>query len=127
MDPQKMHFKLYTKYREKVHRSKLGHLNHILIPLCVMELICPLVLDKNGKYTGFQNANGKMINQLDACKLEKDKFFIHVELLDEKADIFIEQLPNPSAWETCNSEKWSTSRQFDICFNDVDTFIKTMQ
>ncbi len=35
-------------------------------------------------------------------------------------------LPNPSAWEISNLEKWSTMRQLDICFNNVDTFIETM-
>ncbi len=67
MDPQKTHFELYTKYTEKVHGSKLGHQNHIPIPIFVTELICSLAPDKCGRYTGFWYVDGKMINQLDAC------------------------------------------------------------
>ncbi len=116
MDPQKMHFKLYITYTEKVYGSKLGHLNHVLIPLCVMELICSLAPDKSGRYTGFWYANSKMINQLDACQLEHDKVFhIHMELLDENIIIFIKHSPNPSAWKISKSGKWSTLRQLDIC------------
>ncbi len=74
---------------------------------------------------GFRYAEGKMINQLVACKLEDNKVFhIHVELLDENTVIFIKQLLNPSAWEISNLEKWSTMRQLDICFNDLDIFIE---
>ncbi len=35
-------------------------------------------------------------------------------------------MPNPSALEESNSEKWSTMRLLDVCFNEVDTFIETM-
>ncbi len=66
--------------------------------------------------------------QLDACKLEDSKVFhIHLELLDKNTKCFIEKSPNPSAWEIANLEKWSTTRQLNICFNNVDTFIETMQ
>ncbi len=50
-----------------------------------------------------------------------------MELLDENTVIFIEQSPNPSAWQISNTEKQSTLQQLDICFNNVDTFIKTMK
>ncbi len=73
VDPQKMHFELYTKCTENINGSQLGHLNCIPIPLCTMELIQSLAPDKSGRYTDFWYANGKMINQLDACHLEDDK------------------------------------------------------
>ncbi len=46
------------------------------------------------------------MNQLDVCQLE-DEEVIHIcmELLDEKTNNFIEQLPNPSTWEISNSDK----------------------
>ncbi len=66
VDPQKIHFELYTKYTKKVNGSKHGHLNGIPILLCVTEMVCSLVPDR--RYTGFCCANGKMINQLDAYK-----------------------------------------------------------
>ncbi len=47
LDPQKTHINLYTKYTENVNGSKLGHQNHIPIPLCVTKLICSLAPDKN--------------------------------------------------------------------------------
>ncbi len=64
--PQKMCIKLYTKYTEKVHGSKLGHQNHIPIPCCVTELICSLAPNRSERYNGFSYTDGKMINQLDA-------------------------------------------------------------
>ncbi len=127
VDPQKMSFELYTKYTEKVHGSKLGHQNGIPIPLCVTELIHSIAPEKCGRCNGFWYADGKIINQLDECKSEDDKVFhIPMELLDENTDLFIEKLPNPSAWEISNSEKQSTMRQLNICFNNLDTFIETM-
>ncbi len=124
VDPQKMHFKLNTKYTEKVHGSKLGHQNRIPIPLCVTELIHSFVPDKCGRYMGFWYVDGKMINQLETCKSEDNKVFhIHVELLDENTYIFVGKSPNLFAWEMSNLEKRSTMRQLDICFNDMDAVI----
>ncbi len=58
------------------------------------DLICSLAPDKCERYTGFWNADGKMINQLDACKLEdNDVFHIHVKLHDENTVIFIKKCP----------------------------------
>ncbi len=100
-----MCFDFYTKYTDKVHGSKLANQNCILIPLCVAELIYSLTPNKSGRYTGFQYADGEMINEFDACKLKDNKVFhIHVKLLDEKTECFIEKSPNPSAWEISNSE-----------------------
>ncbi len=62
------------------------------------------------------------------CQLENDEVFhIKVESINENTNIFTKQSPNPSAWEISNSQKQSTLRQLDVCFNNVDTFIKTMQ
>ncbi len=128
MDPQNMCFELYTKYMEKVNGSKVGQLNLIPIPLCVMAMICTLAPDKNSRYIGFWYAYGKMISQLDASQLEYDKVFcIQMELLHENMGIFIENSRNPSAREISNSEKHSTLRQLDACFKNVNSCIKTMQ
>ncbi len=115
------------KVHRKVHGSKLEHQNHFPIPLCVTDLKCSFAPDKCGRYTGFLYADGRMINQLDTYKYKDNKVFhICIELLDENTEILIKKMPNPSALEESNSEKWSTMRQLDICFNEVDTFIETM-
>ncbi len=65
---------------------------------------------------------------LGACKLVQDKVFHnHMELLGDNTDNFIEQSPNSSKWEISSSEKRSTLRHLDICFNNVDKFIETMR
>ncbi len=115
------------KVHRKNHGSKRWHQNCIPIPLCVTELICSLSPDKSRQYIGFWYVDGKMINQLDACKLKNDKVFhMHVALPDENTDNFIEILPNPSAWEISNSEKRSIMRELDVCFNNMDTFLETL-
>ncbi len=92
-----MCFELYTKYTEKFNGSKLGYLNSIPIPLCVNELIHTLVTDKSERYNGFWYANGNMINQHDEYQLKEDEVFhIHMELLNDKTNIFIKESPNPS-------------------------------
>ncbi len=79
VDCQKMRFKFFTKYTEKIHGSKLGHQNCIPISHCITELICSFAPNKSGRYTGFWYTDSKMINQLDTCKLEDSKVFhIHV-------------------------------------------------
>ncbi len=115
------------KVHKKVHGSKLGHQNHFLIPLCVTEFICSLSPDKYERYTGFQYVDGKMINQLDECKLEDNKLFhIHVELFDENTDIFIEKSSQSICMGDFQYKKQSALRKLDICFNKVDTFIETI-
>ncbi len=110
-----MHFELYTKDTEKVYGSKFGHQNCIPILLCVTELIYSLAPDRAGRYTGFWYVDGKMINQLDAFKLEDNEVFhIHMELLYRNTKTFIEKSSNPSVWEVSNSEKMSAMRYFDI-------------
>ncbi len=99
VDPQKTFFKLYAKYTEKVHRSKLGHQNHIPISLCVIESIYSLDPDNCERYTEFWYADGNMINQLDTCKSDDDKVFhIHVELFDENTGIFLKNHPIHLHW-----------------------------
>ncbi len=94
-DPEKTCFKLYTKYTEKVHGTKLYHQNHILISLCVTEFICSLSPDKSERHARFQYADGKMIIHLKECKLEDNKVFhINLELLNENIDNFIKNSPN---------------------------------
>ncbi len=123
----KRHCLSYTQSKQK-KSMQLRLQNCIPILLCVTESICSLAPDRIGRYTGFWYADGKMINQLDACKLEVDKeYHIHMELLDGNTNTFIEKSPNPSVWEISNSEKMNATRHLDICFNDVDTFIESMQ
>ncbi len=113
--PQKTCFELYTKCTEKFHGSKLGHQKHIPISQCVTKLICSLAPDKCQRYTGVWCADGKMINQLDACNMEdNEELHIHVELLDANTDIYIEKLLDSSAWEISTLEKWSTMRQLNM-------------
>ncbi len=91
--------------------NKLGHQNQIPIPLCVTELIHSLIPDKSGQYRGFWYADDKMINQLDAYKLQGDEVFhIHMEFSDENIDNFIEKLPHPSAWEISNIKNEDNER-----------------
>ncbi len=115
LDSTNVYLVSYTKYTEKVHGTQQGHISCIPISLCVTKLTQSLSNDKNGRYIGFLYADGKMINQLNECQLEEDKVFHnYVEILEEETDEFIEQSPNPSAWETTN-------------LGDIGSFINTIQ
>ncbi len=47
-----------------------------LYSLSIMEHIRALYPDKDGRYTGFWYADGKMMNQISACQLEVTKLVI---------------------------------------------------
>ncbi len=85
------------------------------------------LLTKNGR-NGFCCANGRRINQLDACQLADNVVLhIHMEICDdEMTDCFIQQLPNPSTWKISNSDKMTELRQLDKCFKNLETFIEAM-
>ncbi len=70
----------------------------------------------------YRYADGETINQLDACQLENnDIYHINVDSINKTSDVFIKQSPNPSAGEISYSVRFSTLRQLDKCFNNIET------
>ncbi len=68
------------------------------------------------------------MNQLATCQLEDNEVFqIHVKIHNEQTEKFIQQSPNPLAWETSYSGKVMKLKQLNICANDPKAFIEYMQ
>ncbi len=118
----------------KVHRKgpwkQACHQNCITIPLCVTELICSLVPNRSGRYTVFWYADGKMINdQSTWCmQLGRHQRISHSSGITwQKHQNFHWKITKSTCAGDIEFGKKSTMRHLDTCFNNVETFINTMQ